>query len=1087
MEQGNDRAGIRLAHGPRAVEAALLEELSAAAREARERPERLGLPLRVVVPSTSLRLHLSARLVAAGGAVAGVRVQTLHGLALEILERAGGPPPPQDLLFPALVRQVAARDPLLRGALDELVDGYGPVRSVVDDLLDAGFETDATEPLAEALAEAAGGAAVARARALVGVAAEVWRRLGADGVGHRSRLVAEATDALERDAERALPARGVWIHGFAEVTGRRADLLEALVRRRGARVWLDAPRDPADPARADPGTAFLQRLRERMEGLAPLEEVREAVAPAVVAAFRAPGAAAEAREVAERVLALHEDAGVPYASIGVVARDLAGHRGALRRQLTRLGVPFSGVGEPGSVTPEAARAAALLALLEEGPRIAVDRWLDAVAAFGDVAGAAPPDAPLRLALRHVGAVRLSDVAGLEPPPRGVPLPAALRRNAPEEDAAPGEGAAPRRVPGARLAEARSAARALLERLEALRAPRGADQHAAILEELARVALGWSESAEARVAIATLRSELPGGFALDAADFTTLVRRRLERAGRRAIGGAGGGVQLLSVMEARARTFDALFVIGLNRDVFPRSVSEDALLPDDLRGLAGVVLPDLPIKRTGHDEERYLFAQLAAASPRLTLSWQVCDDDGRARAPSSFVERPGLWPGGPDAPCVASIAARGAAAVVPSPGSALLPADERAAGAGLSGDRAAFAASLERALGELPELQGLAAAELAAARCRVLDELEGRGEAWQALGPYLGRIGVGAADAPDTPDGGGPGGPLYVTTLEGLARCGWQALLRRVLRLEPPVDPLQALPGLDRRLLGIAVHGALAELVRAAVGSEPADLEALREAVPARIAWPRGAALEGLAREAARAALREEGIVLAGLEWALAQQVVPYLERAREIDAEDPALGVVGAEISGSFSSEGTGRLIGFRVDRVDRVEAEEGGAALRLTDYKTGAPLSDAKKPDTRRRHFLASVGAGQALQAPVYARGSGGGGRFLYLDPELPRDRVEFATDADDPEMQDGLQLVLETTVGAWQAGAFPPRLLDDKLEKEAAVCARCEVAAACLRKDSGVRRRLARWLELARERAPGEPAARAYRDLWLQPGPGR
>ena len=68
-------------------------------------------------------------------------------------------------------------------------------------------------------------------------------------------------------------------------------------------------------------------------------------------------------------------------------------------------------------------------------------------------------------------------------------------------------------------------------------------------------------------------------------------------------------------EARARTFDHLFLIGLNRDVFPRSMREDPLLPDDLRRILQRVLPDVPIKRAGFDEERYLFAQLLSARPR----------------------------------------------------------------------------------------------------------------------------------------------------------------------------------------------------------------------------------------------------------------------------------------------------------------------------------------------------------------------------------------------------------------------------------------------------------------------------------------
>ena len=70
----------------------------------------------------------------------------------------------------------------------------------------------------------------------------------------------------------------------------------------------------------------------------------------------------------------------------------------------------------------------------------------------------------------------------------------------------------------------------------------------------------------------------------------LLARNLTSAGALPLGGAGGGVQVLSVMEARARTFDHLFVLGMNRDVFPRSIREDPLLGDSLRRSLADMLP-----------------------------------------------------------------------------------------------------------------------------------------------------------------------------------------------------------------------------------------------------------------------------------------------------------------------------------------------------------------------------------------------------------------------------------------------------------------------------------------------------------------
>ena len=56
-------AGVQIAHGARAVEAALLAEAERLLDEAREDPGLLAAPVRIVVPSRSLRIHLSQELV----------------------------------------------------------------------------------------------------------------------------------------------------------------------------------------------------------------------------------------------------------------------------------------------------------------------------------------------------------------------------------------------------------------------------------------------------------------------------------------------------------------------------------------------------------------------------------------------------------------------------------------------------------------------------------------------------------------------------------------------------------------------------------------------------------------------------------------------------------------------------------------------------------------------------------------------------------------------------------------------------------------------------------------------------------------
>ena len=135
------RRGLQVASGPRAVERRLIAAVEADLAEMRCDPRLLARPIRIVVPSRSLRLHVGSLLVAhRGRAVAGVSVRTLYGLAGEVVAQIGENPTPGDALLPALVRAAAREESVLRNRLDDLVDGYGVVEATVRDLLDAGFE-----------------------------------------------------------------------------------------------------------------------------------------------------------------------------------------------------------------------------------------------------------------------------------------------------------------------------------------------------------------------------------------------------------------------------------------------------------------------------------------------------------------------------------------------------------------------------------------------------------------------------------------------------------------------------------------------------------------------------------------------------------------------------------------------------------------------------------------------------------------------------------------------------------------------------------------------------------------------------------
>ncbi|HEX4960108.1 MAG TPA: PD-(D/E)XK nuclease family protein [Thermoanaerobaculia bacterium] len=1092
---------VLIAQGARAAERMILERLDALLEETQGNPALLARPVRVVVPSRSLRLHLSAALVRRRGrSAAGIILQTLFGLASEVLERSGEPGPQGARLFPALSQRAARAEPSLRRGLEDLVDGYGAVTGTLRDLLDAGMEPVHAEAAEEALAsdgpQVASRAEVERARALVRSAARAEEWMRELGLGRVAHLLRRATEILEGDPDRALPSRAILIHGFSDATGVATDLLQALLSQCSAWLVLDHPPRPDDG-----GTerAFPARFLESLSLAARVEPTQsdqaERPVPPRLEGIEALGVEAEVREVARRIHGLL-DGGARPEGVGVVARDLGPYAHALRRHFGRLGIPFSGVGETGGLAPAGRRAQAFLELLRQGEGVPSDRWLDAMVTLP---GGSRSLVDLRLAFYALGAGRLRDVTvlRLDDVVRDGSFPLPIRQGLkkappggdeeePEEEGREAEAYANRRrVAGPLLEAAQRAARKVQDWLAAWPEEAAVSDHLARLRSLLTRDLGWRlDSEDARpvaLALEGIAREAPPELVLSQDELRLLLEDLLEGGGEAPLGGQGGGVQGLSVVEARARTFDHLFLIGLNRDVFPRTVREDPLLPDDLRRVLQRVLPDVPVKRAGFDEERYLFAQLLSAAITVTLSWQSADDDGKPLAPSPLVERlrdrmevakaPSLW-------------TLPAAGPLPGPRTAA----EHAVMAGLHAPRRWWGRVLPLALEEARSTDFAGTPEaLAASRLAVLEELdpdlrtpEGRAVRSRP-GPYFGYVGRLYVN-------GEEGEPrlrqLYVTLLENLAACPWQVFLGRLLRLEPTPDPVGALPGIDPLLLGNTVHAVLERIVRS-FGGLPAEADGpVGDRLPLAVPWPDEAHLGRFLSEEAERLLREEGIFLPGLAQALADRARPFLLAAKEADWGRGTVAAVGVEEQGVVEVvDGRGRShrVSFKADRVDRA-----GGVRVWTDYKTGKPISTAQREEFRRRHFLDRVRKGSHLQAVAYLLGSPGEseGRYLFLRPELSGEQRGLTVTRGDEDFVNAFRNTASAALDAWGAGAFFPRVVEPNGRDEPGRCTFCSVAEACLRGDSGARLRLFEWAERVQEAGPAEEALLEVWRLWEKPG---
>jgi len=426
-----------------------------------------------------------------------------------------------------------------------------------------------------------------------------------------------------------------------------------------------------------------------------------------------------------------------------------------------------------------------------------------------------------------------------------------------------------------------------------------------------------------------------------------------------------------------------------------------------------------------------------------------DDDGKERAVSTLVERLRLGGRVVAVERLPTLWSRQASSFV-------RPAGEHALLAGLHASRAAFAKVLPIAIVETHAAMGSGTksdlAAVARARLAALEMLEPRGAACLTLGAAFGFVGARRA-------GDGRTENPAVTTLERLAACPWQTFLARVLHVEAPPDALESLPAVDALLLGSVLHRTIEAIVKAVLPGENVSLATALLEGPQPVPWPSDTELRRvLAREAERV-LQEKGIASAGLACVLVERALPLVREVYE-QIWRPAQGLpslLGAELSGGFAltdEDGAPREIHFRADLVEALPD-----GLRLTDLKSGAPISRQKREASRRRKLLEAVARGRKLQAVAYARAVSGEGRYLFADPTRSEGQPSAAVRHDEADFASSFDASVRTLLAVWDRGSFLPRLEQPDGTEQGSPCSYCEVSEACVRGDTGARLRLRRW----------------------------
>ncbi|HEX2386701.1 MAG TPA: hypothetical protein VHL99_09060, partial [Candidatus Binatia bacterium] len=623
-------------------------------------------PVLVLVPSNSLRRRLKILLTRERGLnFLNLHILTFFQLSRRLLEEHFGAqvPPLQEggLLEEVLRQTIRTKLPgtTAFAGLDEKTGGSAALWQTIRDLKDGGVDPatalEATRgDLFEESTESVEALLALYERFLTGAAKwELHDYADLDALALEHAAESDYLKSFER----------VLYYGFYDLTQVQLDVFLAVARRYPTTVFFPLVHDrPKNPA-----WSFAEKFYERyLHGLAGRDgAIRNLVAgehsatkPSLLSLFADEPAAIrpaalenfstkifscfsardEIDAVSKEILRLRDDAGYSFDDIAVVGRSLEPYVSSVRESFARHAIPFFTSGEQALAGHPLAKAALLLINLPLRGYLR-SHVIDLVdSPFFNAAPFATGGTP-RSDLWDLASRRLAIGKGADE---------WLRL---EKYAARGlvavkgeEGRREIEVPAEQI-------RLLVRILAALRAdfdalPREAtwSRYVGAWEALER---RWiAPDANAVAAAESMRAALRRLAELDAvsdnitlAHFLETYQRWIERGSMTVSQTVSSGVSVLDAMAARGLSFRALFIIGLNEGVFPRTIREDAFLRDRERELLETVLGyKVATKLGGFDEERLLFMLLVgAAKERLYCLYARNDDDSRPIAPSWYID------------------------------------------------------------------------------------------------------------------------------------------------------------------------------------------------------------------------------------------------------------------------------------------------------------------------------------------------------------------------------------------------------------------------------------------------------------------
>ena len=568
----------------------------------------------LVVP-TRPDVELAERdLLARRAVVMGGMVGTFDDLFEHVLERCGEPAGSLGALARRAVLEQVVRD----APLDALA---GPARfpGFVDGLARTFDDLAGAATPAELERRLAAFAEPGRRAEVVALHTAYRARLAELGSADRAGSHSRAAELLESRLE-GWDDSPVFAYGFEDLSGVQLTALAALAAR--CNVMVSLPYEPGRPALAGvrPAVDALSAAADRLIELEPganadspqllrlercLFDEREPDAPepadGSIVLLEACGVRGVADQVAGEALELVRG-GMPAEQVAVLTSDPSAWRLSLEAAFAAVGLPVDVDARIGF--GDTAFGQALLGLLRFA-WFGGDR--DDLFAFLRTPFAGVPRATVDYAegrLRGRGALLHDDVKLTLEELEYTRLLVAPDRLAQADD------------PAAQVAGEARRMSASAAGLTAARLGPAGEAHAAALRAL----LATLDQLD------TLRA-----LGLQPPDRTALMAQ-LERTTLRTGGRGEGHVQALDLRRARARRFQAVFVLGLEEGGLPGPARENPFLGADEAAALGIIRLD-PLVR-----DRHLF-YIAATRPwrHLFLSRQAADEEGRLLEPSPFID------------------------------------------------------------------------------------------------------------------------------------------------------------------------------------------------------------------------------------------------------------------------------------------------------------------------------------------------------------------------------------------------------------------------------------------------------------------